>query len=56
MYHCTTFEKNEIEKFGILIFYVLSSVLKQQTTSIMAVKVCVREVLPNPPREVTIGR
>ena len=23
IYHCTTFEKNEIEKFGILIFYVL---------------------------------
>ena len=23
MYHCSTFEKNEIEKFGILIFDVL---------------------------------
>ena len=23
MYHCTSFEKNEIEKFGILIFNVL---------------------------------
>ena len=23
IYHCTTFEKNEIEKFGILIFDVL---------------------------------
>ena len=29
---------------------------KQQASSIMAVKVCVREVLPNPPKEVTIGR
>ena len=23
IYHCTTFEKNEIEKFGIIIFEVL---------------------------------
>ena len=30
--------------------------LKQQTTSIMSVKVCVREDLPNPPKEGTIGR
>ena len=37
MYHCATFEKNEIEKFGILIVDVL---LSETLESFQRVKIC----------------